>query len=879
MGVLRRRLGRAVWFFLLSAAACLASSVAWATCPVLDDLQPGVSCYVLVQAIDVCSQSGTRTLCAPFNTNSLIGSPLTQSQTPPAPGQPPTNPIGFFDPNGNDVTRALLHQIGIDLVYTVPLTLNGPNIAQFISPNKPGTTTTFQTLNVTQGATCTGSIAPITGTNTGTLTITSCSSGIPTVSDTLSGSGIKTGTVITAIAPTNTTAVGTYTVSPSQTVKSTTITAASGKFQSQDFLTLSYQPQISQNKPTTSPNQVFPNAPLGTPSTVYNLLFVSTLNPPASQAGGQLNGFTYLGNNGSVIGANTFFPPAGVPLGVSVIAHEILHGLGAGHDNFAAGPWTAPTGANGSYTAPSGVVLPVPAHPLAGECDPFYPGCAANLMTIGALRTEPSLACVLAPSVLAGGTPPPGCLPPANGLTAQSPGLYAGGADQLTLQMQENSTTLPKSQQTQVVGNANLTPALPGSGLLYQPTINTGFLHPIPFETTKAQAATGGSSTDRVIFDLSRTVGGKPGETLVAWVLTLPQEQTFARPGQYDILAQSRKDLVQSVNYYPDGENKPLMRNIAYQPGADTNPDNPSIGPAGSSPCASTGAACLMVKFQPPGLGAHDTIKFSESILSGGAPITNDDLCKAKITYMFSDGYATTSNFGPCPAKSLPLIASSWRPDLTVPPQVVKSNVLLVDTPLGPPSCTPDADHPTQCLYNPLETALEDANPAELLQPGQSCGGSGTVNHNVTVAANQNCVFTSPCEIQGNVTINGGTFWSDCMVDGNINNNGGRLFLAPSASVGGVVQISGGSGFAISGATLSNNLGIQNLPAGILQPSTVCGTKVNGNLSVQNNASPIEIGGPNCDGNTITNRLQCKNNTGLTVQGNKNPAGQPIQCP
>ena len=64
-----------------------------------------------------------------------------------------------------------------------------------------------------------------------------------------------------------------------------------------------------------------------------------------------------------------------------------------------------------------------------------------------------------------------------------------------------------------------------------------------------------------------------------------------------------------------------------------------------------------MVKFEPPGLGAHDSISFSNGILKsilfskgilsgGGAPITNDDLCKAKITYMFSDGYATTSNFG-----------------------------------------------------------------------------------------------------------------------------------------------------------------------------------------------------------------------------------------
>ena len=64
----------------------------------------------------------------------------------------------------------------------------------------------------------------------------------------------------------------------------------------------------------------------------------------------------------------------------------------------------------------------------------------------------------------------------------------------------------------------------------------------------------------------------------------------------------------------------------------------------------------------------------------GGLPITNDDLCKAKITYIFSDGYATTSELGRCPAVSLPLIASSWRPDPTVSPRIIKTNVLLAAT-------------------------------------------------------------------------------------------------------------------------------------------------------------------------------------------------------
>ena len=213
----------------------------------------------------------------------------------------------------------------------------------------------------------------------------------------------------------------------------------------------------------------------------------------------------------------------------------------------------------------------------------------------------------------------------------------------------------------------------------------SGLISPIPYETTEAQLGTGGSSTDPVRFDLSGPAGGQPGETLVAWVLTLPPGETFARHDRFHVVSQSRNDLVRDVNYYPDTGNNPLMRNIAYYPGADNNSANPSIGAAADSPCASATAECVMVKFREPGLGRHNSISFSEGILKsilfskgvlsdGGAPITNDDLCKAKITYMFSDGFTTTSNFGHCPAVSLPLIASSWRPDPHVAPHIIKPN-------------------------------------------------------------------------------------------------------------------------------------------------------------------------------------------------------------
>src|SRR5207253_9873046 len=108
----------------------------------------------------------------------------------------------------------------------------------------------------------------------------------------------------------------------------------------------------------------------------------------------------------------------------------------------------------------------------------------------------------------------------------------------------------------------------------------------------------------RVTCDLSGPVDGKPGESLVAWVLSLPEDHAFAGRGGIDVVSQSRKDLVQDVTYYPNSASNPLRKNIVYDPGADNNADTPAVGAAGPSPCAATTAACLMVKFQAPGLGA-----------------------------------------------------------------------------------------------------------------------------------------------------------------------------------------------------------------------------------------------------------------------------------
>ena len=154
---------------------------------------------------------------------------------------------------------------------------------------------------------------------------------------------------------------------------------------------------------------------------------------------------------------------------------------------------------------------------------------------------------------------------------------------------------------------------------------------------------------------------------------------------------------------------------------------------------------------------------------------------------------------------------------------------------------TPAAVVEALALGNAIGTFIDPV----ALASGQSCNGNynGVFNGNVTVSTGQNCVFTGPCEIKGNVTVNGGSFDLACFVDGN-------------------VTITGSSAFTLDGATIGGNLQIQQLSAGQPQ-SAVCGTMINGNLQVQNDRSPIEIGANNakaCAGNTVGNNLQAQNN-------------------
>lgn len=109
-----------------SAALCLAPSAAFAA-------SVPVTHYINVNPIDVCSGSGTG--CARIN---------GQGQTSAT--NPGTTKIGFIDSGtgttntGIDVTRAILNEAGVDVVW-------GP-VVQYNSAINPNTGTTYQTLNV-----------------------------------------------------------------------------------------------------------------------------------------------------------------------------------------------------------------------------------------------------------------------------------------------------------------------------------------------------------------------------------------------------------------------------------------------------------------------------------------------------------------------------------------------------------------------------------------------------------------------------------------------------------------------------------------------------------------------------------------------------------
>lgn len=167
---------------------------------------------------------------------------------------------------------------------------------------------------------------------------------------------------------------------------------------------------------------------------------------------------------------------------------------------------------------------------------------------------------------------------------------------------------------------------------------------------------------------------------------------------------------------------------------------------------------------------------------------------------------------------------------------------------------------------------------------GSTCNGvyGGIFPGNLTVLPGQNCVIVS-----GGVT-------------GNVQLNGGNLTLS-NAQVGGSLQINGGGMFSLGpGLVIGHDLQISNLRSGA-GSNQVCGTMVQGNLQIQDNASVVLVGAPSAspacagnivgmnltvwnnsgattvDGNTVSGNLQDQNNKGAT-QVFSNVVGNDLQC-
>jgi hypothetical protein len=103
-----------------------------------------------------------------------------------------------------------------------------------------------------------------------------------------------------------------------------------------------------------------------------------------------------------------------------------------------------------------------------------------------------------------------------------------------------------------------------------------------------------------------------------------------------------------------------------------------------------------------------------------------------------------------------------------------------------------------------------------------------------------------------------------------------QIALRDSKRSNQLVQISRASTFTLGpGVLIDGNLLIQNVLG--TQLGVVCGTTVKGNLQVQNNTSPIQIGETpiqqNCPGNTVSGNLQCTGNNPVPTSGSNTVTG------
>lgn len=142
----------------------------------------------------------------------------------------------------------------------------------------------------------------------------------------------------------------------------------------------------------------------------------------------------------------------------------------------------------------------------------------------------------------------------------------------------------------------------------------------------------------------------------------------------------------------------------------------------------------------------------------------------------------------------------------------------------------------------------------------------------LTISDGQRCTLEY-AHVKGNVMVNAGFLvMYNSTVDGNVVVNGGRLIISGSNNIGQDVQIDGADTFSIRrSAVINGNVYIANVPLVSGQfKNEVCGSTVNGDLTLEGNNAAVSIGdGRNgCTPNTIGGNLQATGSTTTTIFGN-----------
>ena len=444
-----------------------------------------------------------------------------------------------------------------------------------------------------------------------------------------------------------------------------------------DLLEITQQPQIALSTPQ---NPYTPTFPLNSLHNV-NLFFVHFIHPLVP--GTIVKGFSWGGNNGGAVASDSVFPA----FSPSTVAHELGHMVGPpnvdGHTILGAGPLM---------------------------CPDFYPDpnseCTEILMTAGSAPRQTPNGLTDSASNDCGAMPGQACwvpqVPPENTMPPLALDLLTtGGVGQCT-----TATISQCASEQAAFLLSGLLDSIPNTvSTASQSGTATPSAQAVANAVPAAQSSAS-SSGSPIVFDVSGLTRADPGETLLAYIVIIPQppagspQFTFSR-NPFKILSASRRNLLE------DFDLQPLDGDVPYPP------------------CNAANVLCGEVEFnrnEGQGFGANDFMKFSLSILKGAAPAGLDDLCSAKVAFIFSNGYAPASVLGPCSDSSPPstLIATSLSQDPMTAPQVV-----TVPTPVVPnntPACTP---LPSGQCSNPVTEGVTDSNPTTGLEGGALCYSNG----------------------------------------------------------------------------------------------------------------------------------------------------------